>query len=110
MLAYCQNDRMVSGAFDCYCIQRALYNYRMEHAKDPGPPEPFASLFAKDKLDCSGCIAQFVLMWATSRAQSESLARPVAECVAKRFDTALRAKPYPSKVKQLFSAAIAACR
>jgi hypothetical protein len=110
VLAYCQNDRMVSGAFDCYCLQRALYNYRMEHAKDPGPPEPFASLFAKDKLDCSGCIAQFVLMWATSRAQSESLTRPVAECVAKRFDTALRAKPYPSQVKQLFSAAIAACK
>jgi len=22
----------------------------MEQAKDPGPPEPFASLFAKDKL------------------------------------------------------------
>lgn len=110
VLAYCQNDRMVSGAFDCYCIQRALYNYRMEHAKDPGPPEPFASLFAKDKLDCSGCIAQFVLMWATSRAQSESLPLPVAQCVAKRFETALRAKPHPSHVKQLFSAAIAACK
>ena len=110
VLAYCQNDRMVSGAFDCYCIQRALYNYRMEHAKEPGPPEPFTSLIAKDKLDCRGCIAQFVLMWATSRAQSESLTRPVAECVAKRFDTTLRAKPYPSHVKELFNAAIAACK
>ena len=110
VLAYCQNDRMVSGAFDCYCIQRALYNYRMEHAKDPGPPEPFASLFAKDKLDCSGCIAQFVLAWATSRAQSASLPLPVAQCVAKRFDTTLRAKPNPRLVKELFNAAIAACK
>jgi len=110
VLAYCQNDRMVAGAFDCYCIQRALYNYRMEHAKDPGPPEPFTSLFAKDKLDCSGFIAQFVLMWATSRAQSASLPLPVAQCVAKRFETALRAKPHPSHVKELFNAAIAACK
>jgi hypothetical protein len=80
----------------------------MEHAKEPGPPEPFTNLFAKDKLDCSGCIAPFVVAWATSRAQSASLPLPVAECVAKRFDTALRAKPYPSHVSELFNAAIAA--
>jgi hypothetical protein len=101
---------MMPGAFDCYCLQRAVYNYRMDHAKEPGPPEPFASLFAQDKLDCSGCIAQFVLMWATSRAQSESLPLPVAQCVARRFDAALRAKPYPSHVKELFSAASGACK
>jgi hypothetical protein len=110
VMAYCQNDRMVAGAFNCDCIQRALYNYRMEHAKEPGPPEPFASLFAKDKLDCSGCIAPFVLAWATSRAQSASLPLPAAQCVAKRFDTTLRAKPHPSHVRELFNAAIAACK
>ena len=110
VLAYCQNDRMVSGAFDCYCIRRAAYNYRMAHASEPGPPEPFANLFAKDKLDCSGCIAQFVVMWATSHAQSASLPLPTAQCVAKRFDTTLHAKPYPSHVKELFNAAIAACK
>ena len=110
VLAYCQNDRMIAGAFDCYCIQRLVYNYRMEHAKEPGPPEPFADLFAKDKLDCSRCIGQFLTMWATSQAQSRSLALPVAECVAKRFDTALRAKPYPNRVKELFNSAIAGCK
>ncbi len=109
-LAYCETDRVIRGAFDCYCIQRAVYNYRMEHASEPGPPEPLASLFAKDKVNCSNCIGQFVTAWATSHAQSQSLTRPVAECVAKRFETALRAKPYPSHVKQLFAAAIAACR
>lgn len=109
-LAYCQNDRVIAGAFDCYCIQRTVYNYRMEHASEPGPPEPLSSLFAKDKVNCSNCIGQFVTAWATSHAQSQSLTRPVAECVAKRFETALRAKPYPSQVKQLFAAAIAACR
>ena len=109
-LAYCQNDRVIAGAFDCYCIQRTVYNYRMEHAREPGPPEPLASLFAKDKMNCGNCIGQFVTAWATSHAQSQSLTRPVAECVAKRFETALRAKPYPSHVKQLFAAAIAACR
>jgi len=110
VLAYCQNDRMVSGAFDCYCIRRAAYNYRMAHASEPGQPEPFGNLIAKDKLDCSGCIAQFVVMWATSRAQSASLPLPTAQCVAKRFDTTLHAKPYPSHVKELFNAAIAACK
>lgn len=109
-LASCQNDRMISGAFDCYCIQRAVYNYRMAHAGEPGQPEPLANLFAKDKLDCSGCIAPFVDMWATSHAQSQSLPRPVAECVAKRFVASLRAKPHPSHVKELFSSAMAACK
>ena len=110
VLAYCQNDRMISGAFDCYCVQRLVYNYRMAHASEPGPPEPFASLVAKDKLNCSNCIGQFVSAWATSRAQSASLTLPVAQCVAKRFETSLRAKPYPAHVKEMFNAAIAACK
>ncbi len=109
-LAYCQNDRMIAGSFDCYCIQRAVYNYRMEHASEPGQPEPLANLFAKDKLDCRGCIGQFVEMWATSHAQSQSLPRPVAECVAKRYVASLRAKPYPAHVKELFKAAMTACK
>lgn len=109
-LALCQNDRLVSGAFDCYCIQRAIYNYRMEHASEPGPPEPLKDLFGKDKINCSSCIAQFVEAWATSHAQSQSLPLPKAQCVSKRFETALRAKPYPSHVKELFNAAIVACR
>ncbi len=108
-LAYCQSDRMVSGSFDCYCIQRTVYNYRMEHASQ-GQPEPLADLFAKDKLDCSKCIAQFVTSWATSHAQSQRLTLPVAECVSKRYVAALRSKPYPRHVKELFAAAIAACR
>ena len=59
-MAYCQNDRMMSGAFDCYCLQREVYNYRMAHANDAGAPEPLADLFAKDKLNSAGCIGQFV--------------------------------------------------
>lgn len=109
-LASCQNDRMVSGSFDCYCIQRAVYNYRMAHASEPGPPEALASLFAKDKVNCSNCIGQFVTMWATSHAQSQSLTLPVAQCVSKRYVESLRAKPYPRYVKQLFAGAIAACK
>jgi hypothetical protein len=109
-LAYCQNDRVISGAFDCYCIQREVYNYRMEHASEPGSPEPLASLFAKDKVNCSNCIGQFVAMWATSHAQSQSLPLPVAQCVAKRFETSLRTEPYPRLVKALFNSAIAACK
>ena len=39
-------------------------------------------------------------MWARSRAQSQSLTLPVAECVSQRFTTELRAKPSPSHVKE----------
>jgi hypothetical protein len=109
-LAYCQNDRMIAGSFDCYCIQRAVYNYRMEHAGQPGQPEPLNDLFAKEKLNCSNCVAQFVSMWATSHAQSQRLPLPAAQCVAKRYETSLRAKPYPARVKELFAAAMAACK
>jgi len=67
-------------------------------------------LFAKDKINCSTCIAQFLDAWATSHAQSQSLPLPVAQCVSKRFATSLRSKPYPSHVKELFNAAITACK
>ena len=113
-LAYCQNDRVISGGFDCYCVRRQLYNYRMKHAQDDGPgvqPEPFANLFAKDKLDCNECIVDFkVKMWATSYAQSQRLQPKAAECVAQSFVTKLHAKPFPAHTKEIFNAAVAACK
>ncbi|MGH9906683.1 MAG: hypothetical protein ACRD8U_13995, partial [Pyrinomonadaceae bacterium] len=33
-LAYCQNNRMMSGAFNCQCLSRQIYNYRIEHPAD----------------------------------------------------------------------------
>lgn len=111
-LAYCQNDRIISGAFDCYCVQRNVYNYRIKQAEEhPGSqPEPLASLLAGEKLECASCIGQWVQMWAKSAAQSRGLVPNAADCAAQRFVTSLHAKPYLSHVKEIFDGAIAACK
>ena len=107
-LTLCQNDRVMSGGFDCYGIQRAVYNYRIAHAGDVSP-EPLAKLL--DKLDCSQCIVDFrVKGWAQSAAQSRGLQLNAANCAAERFLTNLKAEPYPGHAKKLFDAALAACR
>jgi hypothetical protein len=106
-LTQCQNDKIMSGAFDCYRVQRAVYNYRIEHAADVRP-EPLVNLL--DKLDCSQCIIDYLVkMWAKSAAQSRGLQASPAECVAQRFVTNVQAEPYPGHAKKLFEAAITAC-
>lgn len=107
VLANCQNDRIMSGAFDCYAVQRAVYNYRIGHASD-ATPEPLAALL--DKLKCDECIGQFVKAWARSTAMSRGLKPEAADCVAERFPTALHAKPNPNSAAQMFDDAITACR
>lgn len=106
VLARCQNDRIMSGAFDCYAVQRAVYNYRIEHAA-VAAPEPLSSVF--EKLKCEDCIAQFVEAWARSSAVSRGLKPTAAECVSKRFPTDLHAAPFPNKASRIFTAAITAC-
>ena len=107
-LTICQNDRVMSGAFDCYRIHRTVYNYRIAHAGEVSP-EPLVKLL--DKLDCSECIIDYqVKMWAKSAAQSRGLQLNAAECVAERFVTNVKAEPYPGHAKKLFDAALAACK
>ena len=107
-LTLCQNDRVMSGGFDCYRVQRAVYNYRIAHAADVRP-EPLVNLL--DKLDCSQCIIDYLVkMWANSAAQSRGLQASAAECVAQRFVTNLQAEPYPGHAKKLFDTAFAACK
>ena len=105
-LALCQNDRMQSGALDCYAVQRTVYNYRMAH----GPGLPVAELLANDKLDCTTCFTPYNAdVWATNRAQSNGFSLPKAGCVGPKFAAALKAKPYYNRVKELFEAAMKAC-
>ena len=107
-LTQCQNDRIMSGAFDCYRVQRTVYTYRIEHAGD-ARPETLGSLL--DKLDCSQCIVDFrVKGWAQSAAQSRGLQPNAADCVAQRFLTDLHAKPYPARATQIFNGAVTACK
>ena len=106
-LTLCQNDRVMSGAFDCYRMQRTVYTYRIEHAGDVSP-EPLVKLL--DKLDCSQCIIDYMVkMWAKSAAQSRGLQLNAADCAAERFLTNVKAEPYPSHAKKLFETTIAAC-
>jgi len=105
-LTFCQSDRMLNGALNCYMVQRTVYNYRMAN----GPGLSVAELLANDKLDCTNCINPMNAdMWATSRAQSNGFSLPKAKCVGPKFVAALKAKPYVNRVKELFEAAMKAC-
>ena len=105
----CNNDRIVSGAFDCSMVSRAVYNYRIAHWGADATPEPVAELFTGDKLDCSACLKPFASAWAASRAPSQGFALAPAQCVGKRFVELLKAKPYLNRVKEFLDAAMKAC-
>lgn len=109
VMALCNNDRMISGAFDCSLVSRAVYNHRLAHWSADATPEPLAQLFAGDKLDCTTCLKQFASMWAASRAQSAGYPLAPAQCVGNRFADILKAKPYLNRVKEAFDAAMKAC-
>jgi hypothetical protein len=111
-MAYCQHDKLMSGAFDCHCLQGKVYAYRLDHASDTvGPsPEPLASLFTTNKLECAACIQQFVKMWAQSQAQSQGRVGAAADCVAQKFVTLIHATPQPSEVQRIFGEAMQACK
>lgn len=109
VMALCNNDRLMSGAFDCNLVARVVYNYRLAHWGAGAEPEPLATLVAGEKLDCSTCVKQFADMWAASRAQSNGYQLAPAQCVGKRFAEGIRAKPQLTRVKDLFDVAMKAC-
>ncbi len=108
VLALCQNDRLIDGAFNCYAVQRAIYNYRIAHAGSP--PEPLQQLFMGEQFDCSSCLKTgFVSMWAANRAMSNGYTSEKSECVGKKFEASITAHPFPHRVKDYFDAAMKAC-
>ncbi|HTO72795.1 MAG TPA: hypothetical protein VMJ30_03200 [Gemmatimonadales bacterium] len=107
-LTTCQNDRMVSGAFDCYSMQRAIYNYRMAHPPTGG--EPLEVLLVNDRFDCTQCFdANKTEMWASNRAMSNGYTLDKSQCVGPKFVTLLKAKPYVNRVGELFNEAMKGC-
>ncbi len=107
-LALCQNDRMIDGPFDCYGVQRAIYNYRIAHAGSP--PEPLQELFMGEKLDCSACLkTNFVAVWAANRAMSNGYSSEKSQCVGKKFEASITPRPWPHLSKELFEAAMKGC-
>lgn len=108
-LTTCNQDRATNWAFDCYKVQRLVYNYRIEHAADAGS-EPLAMLLS-DKLDCSSCVDDTrTPAWAKQQAHGAGNKPAVSECVGQRIVAAFKAKPYVSRLKEVYDATLAACK
>jgi hypothetical protein len=105
----CRKDRTLSVVFDCLRVQQAVISYRVAHPS--GTPEPLASLFSADRLDCTHCMDNYrQAAWAKRQALAQRMKPNVAGCVAKEFIAKLKAKPYPNRVQEHYDAAVAACK
>ena len=108
-LSYCNQDRALYRGLDCQKVHRAVYNYRMAHTAD-GTPEPLATLLT-DKLDCSSCVDNMrTPAWAKQQAHGAGNKPAVSECVGQRIVAAFTAKPYVSRLKEIYEATLAACK
>ncbi|HEV2830177.1 MAG TPA: hypothetical protein VGW76_21435 [Pyrinomonadaceae bacterium] len=106
VLAYCQNDRLLSKIFDCYRVQRSVYNYRMEH----GTSEPLASLFKQEKVNLAEAIGTGLGQWVRDRASAQGLDNRVTNCIEQKFNVSFYEKPYVSKMNEIYAASVAACK
>ncbi len=106
VLDYCQKDRLLSKIFDCYRVQRSVYNYRMEH----GASDSLASLFTQEKVNLAEAIGTGLGLWVRARATADKFDNRASNCIEQKFNLSFYDKPYVSKMNELYAAAIAACR
>jgi hypothetical protein len=106
VLAYCQKDLMLSKIFDCYRVQRSVYNYRMEH----GSSESLASLFKQEKVNLAEAIGTGLGQWVRGRATAQGLDNRVTNCIEQKFNVSFYEKPYISKMQEIYNASVAACK
>ena len=106
VLAYCQKDPMLSKIFDCYRVQRSIYNYRMEH----GSSEPLASLFKQEKVNLAEAIGTGLGQWVRDRGTAQGLDNRVINCIEQKFNVSFYEKPYISKMQEIYNASVAACK
>jgi hypothetical protein len=106
VLAYCQKDPMLSKIFDCYRVQRSVYNYRMEH----GNGEPLASLFKQEKVNLAEAIGTGLGQWVRDRATAQGLGNRIINCIEQKFNVSFYEKPYISKMQEMYDASVAACK
>ena len=106
VLAYCQKDPMLSKIFDCYRVQRSVYNYRMEH----GSSEPLASLFKQEKVNLAEAIGTGLGQWVRDRATAQGLDNRLTNCIEQKFNVSFYEKPYISKMQEIYNASLAACK
>ena len=106
VLAYCQKDPMLSKIFDCYRVQRSVYNYRMEH----GISDSLASLFKEEKVNLAEAIGTGLGLWVRNRATADKFDNRTTNCIEQKFNVAFYDKPYISKMNEIYAAAVAACK
>jgi hypothetical protein len=106
VLAYCQKDPLLSKIFDCYRVQRSVYNYRMEH----GSSEPLASLFTQEKVNLAEAIGTGLGQWVRDRATAQGLGNRITNCIEQKFNVSFYEKPYVSKMQEIYNASVAACK
>lgn len=105
-MAYCQKDPMLSKIFDCYRVQRSVYNYRMEH----GTGDSLASLFKEEKVNLAEAIGTGLGEWVRARATADKFENRVTNCIEQKFNVSFYDKPYISKMKEIYAASVAACK
>lgn len=107
VLGYCQKDPKLSKLFDCYRVQRSVYNYRMQH----GSSEPLASLFTQEKVNLAEAIDNnLVGMWVRARATTGGESTKFSNCVEQKFIVSFYDKPYISQMQKIYDASVAACK
>jgi hypothetical protein len=112
--AHCVADRLMAEAFDCDCLRRQIYAYRLAHVSDTlsASPTPFEELFKGDKLDFKSCVqVEWKFKLAVRGAvRSQGASEASADCAIQKFRALLIAKPYPTQSKQILNEAINECR
>lgn len=111
--SFCGTSRAQYVAYDCTCIQRKIYDYRIAHPDETlkGTPQ-LASFFDSKLIECSKCLQDATAKTeARNRAVSAGLKLPAQqECVADKFVSLLHANPLPSLAQSQLESAIKACR
>jgi hypothetical protein len=106
VLAYCQKDPMLSKIFDCYRVQRSVYNYRMEH----GTGDSLASLFKDEKVNLAEAIGTGLGEWVRARATAEKFDNRATNCIEQKFNVSFYNKPYVSRMQEIYNASVAGCK
>jgi hypothetical protein len=108
VLAYCEKDQMLKMAFDCYRVQRSVYNYRMEH----GSTDSLTTLFTKEKVNMADAINNVTLgLWVNKRVLALSPDNNrLSNCVQQKVIVAFYDKPYISQLEGIYKASLAACK
>ena len=112
-LTFCQNNRAMSQAYDCGCLQVKIYDYRVAHPAETLKGTPtLASFFDGKQFECDKCInGNKAKYFARDQAKISGLQTPAKQdCVAEKFVSLLHASPIPSRAKEEVDSAIKACR